>query len=461
MTVITEIDRVIVQGRYLVYEQNPSLRFMMRGMAFPVSLHTKIYNEEAWIAILKQLREASPYINTIRLYQIHLDIDDTGSHDNHNMDGFYQAAAELGFYVLVPLTTASGDGVLDRGKAAPACYTAKLFRYGARVVESVQNHPNVLGGVLGNEVLNSLRDWPAAPCLLAYARDLKRLGARLPLVYTTQHDGISAAVNPAESAQMLLHYLTCNEDKNATLDILGINIESWCSSLQTFEENEDGSLGSYLDLHRHLENSSIPLIFSELGCSQILFNRDNGLGTLIGEKFRARDWKQLAVIESDMVDEWSGYVAYAYDGPPDFRMTTGGPWDGEHTLTLNLDMENYMEQLKNTTLGLKIPNSTALSSNVSLPTCASVHDFMQDCCNLDLLDVNKVPSYYIPHWHEKSPREWRVQTEGRLPSVFVALIIIIAVVAVGMIIFLRRPPSKKVAIHSPLNSKPVSYKTFA
>ena len=239
-SIITDQDRVIVQGRYLVYEQNPTQRFMMRGMAFPVSIHDRIYNEEGWIAVLKELRQASPYINTLRLYQIHLD-GGNGDHSNYNhkMDGFYQAAAELGFYLLVPLTTASGDGVLDRGKPAPHCYNSKLFRYGAKVLESVREHPNVLGGVLGNEVLNSLKDWPAAPCLLAYARDLKRLeGSRLPLMYTTQHDGIGAVVTPAESAELLLHYLTCDVDRNATLDILGINIESWCSSLQTFERNE-------------------------------------------------------------------------------------------------------------------------------------------------------------------------------------------------------------------------------
>lgn len=456
---IADQDRVIVQGRYLVYEQNPTERFMMRGMAFPVSVHDKVYNEEGWISILKQLREASPYINTLRLYHIHLD---GGDRDNHQMDGFYQAAAELGFYLLVPLTTASGDGVLNRGKAAPSCYNGKLFHYGARVLESVQDHPNVLGGVLGNEVLNSLRDWPAAPCLLAYARDLKRLGARLPLVYTTQHDGIGAVVTPAESAELLLRYLTCEEDRNATLDILGMNIESWCSSLQTYEEDEDGSVGSYLDLHRHLENSTIPLIFSELGCSQILFNRDNGLGTLMGDHTRARDWKQLEVIETDMVDQWSGYIAYAYDGPVDFRMTTGGPWNGRNTLTLNLDMENYVQELeKNTAASMGLACNT--NTNISSPTCASVHQFLQDCCDLDLLDVAKVPSYYIVDWSRTSPRKWRVRREGRpSPEALVTVVVVVVALSIGIIRFYQRHRGKNMVDNrSPLNSKVASYDTFA
>jgi hypothetical protein len=180
---------------------------------------------------------------------------------------------------------------------------------------------------LGNEVLNSLKDWPSAPCLLAYARDLKQYDPHLPLIYTTQHDGISAVVPPAETAKLLLGYLTCHANTTATVDILGVNIESWCSSLQTFEKNEDGSEGAYSSLYRELENSTIPLIFSELGCSQILFNRDNHLGTILESQRRARDWRQVNVVETKMVKQFSGYIAYAYDGPIDFRMTDGGPWD--------------------------------------------------------------------------------------------------------------------------------------
>lgn len=384
---ITTNDRVVIQGRYLVYEQNLTRRFMIRGMAFPVPLK---YDERGSIAILKQIRQASPDINTLRLYRIFLNstaLED----DNYRMDGFYNAAAELGFYLLVPLTAAAGDGVLDRGKAAPACYPPELYHYGTRVMDSVRQHPNILGGVLGNEVLNSLKDWPSAPCLLAYARDLKQYDPHLPLIYTTQHDGISAVVPPAETAKLLLGYLTCHSNTTATVDILGVNIESWCSSLQTFETNEDGSEGAYVSLYRQLENSTIPLIFSELGCSQILFNRDNHLGTILESQRRARDWRQVNVVETKMVHEFSGYIAYAYDGPVDFRMTTGGPWDGIHPLTFNLDMENYLQALTNTSANLLPPPTP---TTAVAPTCESVKEFLSSCCNLDLMDVEDMPSYF-------------------------------------------------------------------
>ena len=397
MLKITPQDRVIVSGKFLVYERDPSQRFRMRGLAFPVphDVETNNYRPDGWIAILKQLRAASSELNTVRLYRI-------PAEQGRIMDSFYQAAAELGFYVLVPLTSAQGDGVLNRDDDAPDCYQPPLYHYGVRVIDSVQDHPNVLGGVIGNEVLNSLADWPAAPCLLAYARDLKLYAPGFPLIYTTQHDGITAEVTPAQTVQLLADYLTChsNDENNntnslaATIDIMGVNIESWCSSLGTFERNEDGTKGSYLDVYEHLANSTVPIIFSELGCGQNFFDRDNGLGTPLegSDHLKAREWKQVHVVETDMVDEFSGYLAYTYDGPIDFRMTTGGPWDGVHPLEFNLDMRNYLQALKEaSSASLPVRNTGVAIA----PTCASVHEFLQSCCHLDLLDVDEVPSYYV------------------------------------------------------------------
>jgi len=408
MSKITEDDRIIVSGRYLVYEKNPKQRFRMRGMAFPVSpRHTEMTNKNpmGWIEILKQLRQASTELNTLRLYRIHP--DNVGS--SKMMDVFYEAAAEYGFYLLLPLTSDEGDGVLNRDEDAPNCYTPPLYRYGINIINSVhQKHPNVLGGILGNEVLNSLQDWNAAPCLLAYARDLKLYAPTFPLIYTTQHDGITAEVNPAQTVKLLTDYLTCHSNEpnsTATIDILGVNIESWCSSLGTFEYNEDGTKGSYLDLYEKLHNmTTIPFIFSELGCGQNFFDRDNGLGTPLEtgyEYLKAREWNQVHVVETDMVDEFSGYIAYAYDGPINFRMTSGGPWDGTHPLPFNRDMNNYLEALRNTsssvdTVQLIVPRHyKGEMLHTRPPTCEAVSEFLHNCCNLDLVDVNDIPSYFV------------------------------------------------------------------
>ena len=371
----------------------------MRGIAFPIAPISKteaipIYNPDGWIAILIQLRQASSKLNTIRLY--HLDID------RHDYSVFFERARQLGFYLLVPLTTDAGAGVLDRNVPAPNCYSPELYNHGRRILDMTwAQYPNIVGGVLGNEVMNSQPTWAAAPCVMAYARDLKLHEPRVPLIYTMQHDGLGAAISPAAAVQLTLEYMTvCGT--NSSIDVLGVNIESWCSSLQTFERNEDGSVGSYLDLYNHLldASASIPLIFSEVGCSLELFNRDNGL-----ERY-SRDWKQLSVVESEnkMGNLFSGFIAYAYDGPPPFRMTQGGPWDGVRPLPFAKDMDNFMTQLEqlkdeNATTKTKMSHGhgSMLSRTIKPPTCRSVMARLEDHGGETLLEVDKVPSYYVPH----------------------------------------------------------------
>jgi Glucanosyltransferase len=410
------ISRVIVQGRYLI-DETSGRRFRMRGIAFPISPLSS-YDAEGWIAILEQLRAASSLLNTIRLY--HLDID------AHDYTEFFERARQLGFYLLVPLTTDGGGGVLNRNAVAPYCYSSALYDHGRRIIDMTWSQfPNILAGVLGNEVMNSIPSWNAAPCILAFARDLKYHQPNIPLIYTMQHDGMGATITASQAVQLTLEYLT---SCGSHVDILGINIESWCSSRQTFELNEDGSTGSYLDLYEHLRNSSIPLVFSEDGCSMDLFNRDNGL-----ERY-ARDWKQIPVVETDMEDVMSGFIAYAYDGPPGFCMTQGGPWDGIHTLPFAKDMEYFLHQLnqssfhdqKNQSLVINNTKSekaedfdlySALSqdSKTLLPnllsyTCNSTQVALKSCCDLNLMDLDDIPSYYSPHEiplngtvHEKDP----------------------------------------------------------
>ena len=389
--------RVAVQGRYLVH-QDTGERFRMRGIAFPLAPISRtdalpVYYPDGWISILLQLRQASSKLNTIRLY--HLDID------VHDYSSFFEQARLLGFYILVPLTTEMGDGVLDRNMAAPSCYSPGLYDHGRRILDMTwSKYPNIIGAVLGNEVMDAPRTWPAAPCVLSYARDLKRHAPNVTLIYTMQHSGIGAALSAAEAVEMTLDYMTvCG-----TIDMLGINIESWCSSRQTYAINEDGSIGSYRDLYDHVVNvssvSAIPIIFSETGCAKDFFNRDNGL-----ERY-SRDWKQLPVVETEMSNVLSGFIAYAYDGPAiPFKMTSGGPWDGQRPLPFAEDMENFINQLEL----LKDENETTIaattltdyggdnsSSLFESPTCPSLIDQIAELSGKPLIDIDEIPSYYLP-----------------------------------------------------------------
>ena len=97
---------------------------------------------------------------------------------------------------------------------------------------------------------------------LGSSSDSGDVGGRktLPLIYATQHDSPSAEQLPDEAIKLTLDYLSCINSNSSHGDnnkeegemgknsnildntfIFGINIESWCSSLQTFEYEEDGN----------------------------------------------------------------------------------------------------------------------------------------------------------------------------------------------------------------------------
>lgn len=57
-------------------------------------------------------------------------------------------------------------------------------------------------------------------------------------VYATQHDSPSPGqTTPDETIRLTLDYLSCQEETDDILEnifIMGINIESWCSSIQKY-----------------------------------------------------------------------------------------------------------------------------------------------------------------------------------------------------------------------------------
>ena len=456
-TPIGPSDRIHVQGRYLFRENGE--RFFVRGMGFPIppppvgpTTRPDYYyvNTTGWKAVLDQLAATDDALNTVRLYQANCTRPD-------DYDDFLRHAAQLGIYVIWPLTTATGDGVLAR---TASCQRPKhrrhLQSYGKACWENiVARHPNILAGTVGNEVMNTLVAWQAAaPCVKAYAQDLAQIMAnddshsiinhtstppyRLPLLYAAQHDSPTADILPDEAMAWTLNYLACREDDDqdddddATNDlnlIFGVNIESWCSSLQTFEYEEDGiSESSYHALWRTLQQPDVayvPVIFSEMGCSRALFNRDNGLregeestlannggggGTLIAP----RDWQQIPVVLHEMANVWSGFVAYAYDGGgnPLFRIMGGGTslWNGRDVLPADTaDYANFRHQLQravatmndDATSFLAAPNNTTSGR----PSCTTVRNEIAKAWHVKLVRLPALSSpaqrltfYVVHHW---------------------------------------------------------------
>jgi hypothetical protein len=440
------LPRIVVRDRYLFLESGE--RFFVKGVAFPNAPVDNPYNATGWIAILKQLRDASVEVNALRFYQLDPQVD---------YSAFFEAADSMGFYILVPLTSAQGGGVLDRNKAAPKCYSRKLYQYGTSMVDMTRVYSNVIGGVLANEVMNSVETWQAAPCILSYANDLKLYQPAFPLIYSMQHDGLGAAISPAEAVQLTLDYLTCST--NSSIDILGVNIESWCSSTQQFDRNEDGSIGTYLDLYKHVENATIPLMFSEMGCSTSLFNRDNGLSPR-----GARDWKQVhEVLGEDMADELSGFIAYAYDGPPTFRMTTGGCWDGTNPLDFGQDMDNFVQAMK----GLTPVDKQKENPSGIRPSCHNVAVTLKKYCQLELVPIESMPSYYHKGINVSKLVEDGADTLDESPGLVVLAIVLLAYIILSLcacIYDMRRrfvaPPTGEVTLSGGV-SFAKDYNTFS
>ncbi|KAL7490517.1 hypothetical protein ACHAWT_000218 [Skeletonema menzelii] len=395
-------DIISVHGQYL-YKPDGS-RFFMKGIAFPVPLE-QLYNSTSWIDILTQLDALKLEYNTVRIYSMDPTID---------YSDFFHAAAKLGVYVIVPLTGRSGDGVLDRNKAAPKCYTRQLYEYGISAINNYLRYSNVLAGLIANEVMNAEDTWSAAPCIKAYARDIKlymkgRNMRPLPMLYAAQHSGIGSE-GEVGMMWLTLNYLTCSGGSgdvskrriasaasapsapdDASIDMFGVNIESWCSSKQSFVYEEDGkSAGSYYSLWLGLHQSTVPLIFTEMGCSHTLFNRDNGLHTSGG----TRDWKQLHVVLHEMSDTFSGFCAYAYSGNPQFDMFKGGPWRNE-VLEPTDDFYAFRDELLlesgESAVGIRDPPIDY--ERFFTPKCRQAEEELQDCCGIELYPVEDIPSY--------------------------------------------------------------------
>jgi Glucanosyltransferase len=420
-------DTISVQGRYLVYDSDPSRRFSVQGMAFPITPSAKsVYDESGWMAVLDQIAETTD-VNTVRVYSMNCSA--AAVHENR-YQGFLEHAASLGIYVMVPLTSATGPGVLERTSKAPKCYTPHLYQHGTRCLSMFLQHPNVLAGLVGNEVMNSVKTWTSAPCIKAYAADLKRymhtinknntnntsataIAARiLPLAYAAQHDSITAQITPDESMKLTLDYLTCRPDDDDDvgrqqqddngIDVFGINVESWCSSLQTFHYNEDGiTETAYYRLWQKLRNASVALMFTEMGCSKMLFDRDNGLQ--LNKSAPVRDWRQVPIVLHAMVDVFSGFCAYTYSGNPLFDMMSGGVWNGHNVLTPSRDYNNFAHELqvaqRFTPPPLVIPNDNN-SSTFQQQQRMSCHEAIQnlqaacpDCTFVPFLK-QPMPSYF-------------------------------------------------------------------
>ena len=104
-----------------------------------------------------------------------------------------------------------------------------------------------------------------------------------------------------------------------------------------------------------------------------------------------RDWRQVSIVMDEMADSWSGFVAYAYDGPDDFVMMSGGPYNGADILTPTKDFYNFKKQLDKVAGKTILVNDT--KSDILPRRCSHVETGLLMCCDLRLFNDDMIPSF--------------------------------------------------------------------
>jgi len=265
-------------------------------------------HEEEFNQALKAITELGA--NTVRLYNI----DPEKSHAK-----FMHRAAELGIYVMVPLTRM--DWGFLPAFPSPDCYEKVLDDYGhvgvnlltsaKTIVKEFSKYTNTLMFVVANELpVNDKNGFAAFPCVKALTRDIHRFQAscaegmrRVPLLYADQDIGQPDRLTVAQ-------YMTCaQQSAEDAVDAYGLNVYSWCDD--HYLDNHGKPSFRYspyqaiIDDFGHMEK---PLLFTEFGCN-------------VGKNFEAlcpyenpkgRTWPDVPHMFREMDEVLSGAIAFEY-----------------------------------------------------------------------------------------------------------------------------------------------------
>jgi len=261
--------------------------------------------EHEWGPSLEAIANLSA--NTIRLYNI----NPTYSHKK-----FMRKAAELGLYVIVPLTR------MDWGYLpafpSPDCYTMELEGYGnvgvnlltsaKLIVKQFSAFSNTILFTVANEMpVNDKNGFAAFPCVKALTRDVHRFQAdcksnmrRVPLIYSDMDMGSPTRVHIA-------NYLSCElESPDDAVDAYGLNVYSWCDSQYLDETGVNNFKYSPYDaIKEDFDKFEKPLIFSEFGCN-------TGEFETVCPYNKGRNWVDVPAMFENMGEVLSGAVAFEF-----------------------------------------------------------------------------------------------------------------------------------------------------
>ena len=243
-------------------------------------------------------------------------------------DEFMTAMNRRDIYVIVPLTPAKGWCTLNRDgapplTAQPTCYPSCLLTHAQHVVNLFHPYSNVLMFTVGNEILNTGSRWAAAACVKGFARDVKRFmqqceaeeaSRRVPLLYAAA-DNAMTGFTAEENDRLKSDYLTCGDDDDARIDVIGVNLFRYCSDTCTFHSCESNKVTTAFN------TASLPALLTEYGCGDFTYHINHTLQTGVNP------FTETAMLYSPLMESsFSGGCAYTYGvrGGESFAFFDGG-----------------------------------------------------------------------------------------------------------------------------------------
>ena len=291
------LDTIEIYGSKFFFSGNGT-QFFIRGVIYQQvpsddeqgSVATNLARASADDLYVDPLSDAAscqrdlPYLqrlqtNVVRSY---------GIDPSKNHSQCLEELANAGIYVLVDLPAPG----LTIGNNNPVWNDALYDRY-TEVIDAMHNFTNLLGFVVGDNVVQGIGQNDAGPYIKAAVRDLKAYIRQkdyraIPVGYVSDIvQGNSEVVDPVSKDAW--QYLNCG-NPNETIDFFGGNAVSFCkgSSYQS---------SGYKNATGELSNYSIPTFLAGYGCS-------NG---------HERDFDEIKAIYSRTMNSvWSGGIIYEY-----------------------------------------------------------------------------------------------------------------------------------------------------
>ncbi|CDM28734.1 CAZyme family GH72 [Penicillium roqueforti] len=273
-------------------------------------------------------------------------IDATQSHDK-----CMQVFEDNGIYVLANMASQRDWSLMNMtgmdvsSNIANSTWQMNVFKQYAAVLDSMAGYNNLLGLLVGDEIISGYTSVDLAPYLKAAARDMK--------AYTAARQYRPISIGYATSAeytymQALGEYLVCGGNSDNAVDFYSVNDYQWCGNSSIKEYGYD-------TLTSKVEGLSVPTFFSEDGCDEVS-------PRLFGD--------QPAIFGSNMSSIWSGAII------DEWRQATGNyglvsyTTSGVSTPTTLADYNALKSQWSS------ISTNTEPPSTLSTPSCpASINSY--------------------------------------------------------------------------------------